>query len=234
MIGYDSRRKSRSTTGQRHCVLLVGLMFATGICSAQASISEDNWQSLERWEQGGEPGAATVAAPSAPAAKLLPSLGSAPVAEATTPAAAAVAHKVDFAGLPPLFERPIAVAPGQSKEPKPKAPATKPLPALSEKTALTGRENELRGLALTLPGPEKAPVVAPATTCAKPQTSAIDPRLASDRATLAALQSAVKSVGAEQAFDFMLPAKTETSPALTPSAGTSIPELRLLNLPALP
>lgn len=198
--------------------------------SAMAAVSEDNWQTLEQWDQGREPTPA-VALPSEPVTRLLPSLDTAPAAPSTAPAAAAAEHKVDFAGLPPLFERVAALPAAEKKSTKSKTSSAKPAPVLPDPIAEVGRHHERRGLALTLPGPEKAPADKAATaSCVKPPAPAIDPRLASDRATLAALQNAVKSVGAEQAFDFMLPeAKTKTAPM----PAITVPEIAPLTLSPL-
>ncbi len=218
--------------GKTFYLILAGVLAAICVRPALAVIAEDNWQSLEHWEQ--EATAFVNTAPDQPAEKLLPSLGQNQSASSSKRDAPRP-HEVDFAGLPPLFERPRSTETVETKQPILKAPIAKQMPVSPDRNVLIGRENERRSLALTLPGIEKAPTVTDAAAaCAKPKVPALDQRLASDRATLAALQNAVKSVGAEQAFDLMLPQTNQKK--LLPASAPEIvrPEVMPLALIALP
>jgi len=218
--------------GKIFCLILAGVMVAICVRPALAVIAEDNWQSLEHWEQ--EATATVNTAPDQPAEKLLPSLGQNQSASSSK-RAASTPHEVDFAGLPPLFDRPRSTVTVETKQPILKAPIAKEMTVSADRNLLIGRENERRSLALTLPGIEKAPTVTDAAAaCAKPKLPALDQRLVSDRATLAALQNAVKSVGAEEAFDLMLPQPNQKK-SLPASAPEIVrPEVKPLALIALP
>lgn len=218
--------------GKTFYLILAGVMAVLCVRPALAVIAEDNWQSLEEWEQ--EAMLFVNTAPELPAEQLLPSLGQ-NQSGSSSKRAASTRHEVDFAGLPPLFERPKSTVAVDIKQPILKAPIAKQMPASPDRNELIGRENDRRSLALTLPGIEKAPTVTPAAAaCAKPKLPALDQRLASDRATLAALQHAVKSVGAEQAFDLMLP-QTNQKKSLPASVPEIVrPEVKPLALTSLP
>lgn len=232
MIRHENIPDNKQFAVLSRYLLVIGMMVAAGLVPAEASPLEDAWQSLEQWDREKSPDAVVKSA-SSPAAGLLPSLDKSPAASVAAPTAVAVEHKVEFAGLPPLFERAAATSPSASKAAKDKTAAVKSQTILPDPIAEVGRSNERRGLALTLPGAETSTVKKAATAvCAKSPVPVIDPRLASDRATLAALQNAVKSVGAEQAFDFMLPADPRKS--LPSESASAMPDLMPLTLPPLP
>lgn len=234
MIKRESHLNNGRHAATCRCLIVAGMIIAASVKPALATLSEDDWQSLEQWEREKQPDAVVVPV-SPPVAGLLPSLDTTASLPIMRSSVVAAEHKVDFAGLPPLFERLTAVQTDEKKQAKSKTTPAKLAPVLPDPIAEVGRNNERRGTALALPGPEIAPADAAATAaCTKPKAPVIDPRVASDRATLAALQNAVKSVGAEQAFDFMLPVAAQAKPSLPTVASRAIPEIRPLQLNALP
>lgn len=157
---------------------------------AAASSPIANWQTLEQFLQqpATPPVAQTEPVPDKPAGALLPSLGS---ERPPTPLLAPVAIKpVEFAALPPLFERP------------------KPTPPMTAKK-LTPEKKVLPQLVATIEKPQ-----APAKTeaCAPPEMTKRAKNYASDSATLEALQQAVKELKLDERLDFMQPPKTSTPP----------------------
>lgn len=154
---------------------------------AAASSPIANWQTLEQFLQQPVTQTAPVVV-EMPAGPLLPSLG----AEHTTaPILTPVEMKpVEFAALPPLFERP------------------KPTPPLAAKK-LASEKKVLPQLLATVEKPQ-----APAKTeaCAPPEMTKRAKNYASDSATLEALQQAVKELKLDERLDFMQPPKTSTPP----------------------
>lgn len=143
--------------------------------------------------------APTPATAAPPAAIILPSLTNEKSASAlaTTAPAVKIPPPVDFAAIPPVFERPKAA---------PAVVPVKPKPVLA-KLNLAPRPD-----IMVSPGKDTlaAPgITAPTASCTVPEQSKRTKALASDRATLVALQQAVKDLQLNDSVDFMMPPKTE-------------------------
>lgn len=167
------------------CGALSGVAQTAGAEEAAASVTTaGNWQPLEQFLQQGDVAAAPPPVEkSVPGALLLPSLGA---ERGAAPVLAPVALKpVEFAALPPLFERP------------------KPAPPLPAKTPRVDK----KVLPQLVASVEKPVPPAKDPACAPPEMTKQAKNYASDSATLEALQQAVKELRLDERLDFMTPAK---------------------------
>lgn len=187
--------------GASRKVRMVGVIAALVLsCAPVAAGAEEgaapgspiaNWQTLEQFLQQPDVSAAPV--PSAPdkptSTALLPSLG--PERRAAPLLAPVIIKPVEFAALPPLFERAKPVLPQADKKLQPDKKILPQLVATVEKP---------------LP---------PANTeaCAPPEMTKRAKNYARDSATLEALQQAVKDLKLDERLDFMQPAKASAIPA---------------------
>lgn len=206
----QQRGESNARDWTRRCLWLsaIGILWLcispqpswAAVDSAEPIKSGGDWITLDEFINNQnmypEP---TPAAAAPPAASILPSLTKEKGASALANAAPAVKipPPVDFAAIPPVFERPKAA---------PAVAPAKPKPVLA-KLNLAPRPD-----IMVSPGKDTlaAPgITAPTAACTVPEQSKRTKALASDRATLVALQQAVKDLQLNDAVDFMMPPKTE-------------------------
>lgn len=153
---------------------------AAAEAAAAPMTSTGHWQSLEQFLQADD---RLPVGDDAAHGLLLPSLGS---QQSVTPVLAPVTIKpVEFAALPPLFERP------------------KPAPPMPAKPLSTDK----KVLPQLVASVEKPVPPAKDVACAPPEMSKRAKNFASDSATLEALQQAVKELRLDERLDFMPPAK---------------------------
>ncbi len=145
-----------------------------------------NWLTLDQFLQ--QPNIEAASAQGKPPAQLLPSLGS---ERAVAPLLVPVVVKpVEFAALPPLFERVKPVPPQDAKK-------------------LSAVKKILPQLVATV---EKPQVPSKAEACAPPELTKRAKNYASDSVTLEALQQAVKELKLDERLDFMQSPKTSMPP----------------------
>ncbi len=154
---------------------------AAAEAAAAPMTSTGHWQSLEQFLQQADD--RLPVGEDAARGPLLPSLGS---PQSVTPVLAPLTIKpVEFAALPPLFERP------------------KPAPPMPAKLLSTDK----KVLPQLVASVEKPVPPAKDAACAPPEMSKRAKNFASDSATLEALQQAVKELRLDERLDFMPPAK---------------------------
>lgn len=167
-------------------ITVVTLCLAAAVARAEerAAIiaAPGSWQTLEQFLQ--QPAIPVPSAKDKPTGPLLPSLG--PERAAALQLAPVMIKPVEFAALPPLFERP------------------KPKPPLADQTLPSGKK-VLPQLVATV---EKPQPPAKTEACAPPEMTKRAKNYASDSATLEALQQAVKELKLDERLDFMQPPQT--------------------------